>query len=203
MIAAIIHGFVLRFGLILPLGVQNFYIFSQGAVRKKYIHVVPVSLTASICDTFLILAAVLGVSALVATLEWFKLVLIVGGGIFLIYMGIQSWRASTRQSSKVQANHTIGKTIAFTVMISILNPHAILDTVGVIGTSSIQYTGWEKAAFTVSTVTVSWIWFFGLGLAGRLLGLRDKSGKLMVIMNRISAIVMWLAAVYLLKSLFA
>ncbi|WP_051587986.1 LysE/ArgO family amino acid transporter [Paenibacillus darwinianus] len=153
---------------------MGFYILSQGAIRKKYIHVVPVSLTASICDTFLILAAVLGVSALVTTLEWLKLILIVGGGIFLFYMGIQSWRASTQPSNDVLANHTIGKTVAFTVMISVLNPHAILDTVGVIGTSSIQYTGWDKIAFTASSVTVSWIWFFGLALAGRLLGLRES-----------------------------
>lgn len=31
---AIIHGIVLAFGLILPLGVQNVFIFQQGAWQK-------------------------------------------------------------------------------------------------------------------------------------------------------------------------
>ncbi len=39
------------------------------------------------------------------------------------------------------------KQILFAASVSLLNPHAILDTIGVIGTNSIQYIGSEKMGF--------------------------------------------------------
>ncbi|TMZ55245.1 amino acid transporter, partial [Klebsiella pneumoniae] len=62
MIAAFLHGIVLAFGLILPLGTQNVFVFNQGASQPKFRGAVPVILTASLCDTLLILLAVVGVS---------------------------------------------------------------------------------------------------------------------------------------------
>jgi L-lysine exporter family protein LysE/ArgO len=198
--AAWIHGFILAIGLILPLGVQNFFIFSQGALRSKFIHVVPIVLTASLCDTGLILASVLGVSALVSAVDWMRIFLVIGGSLFLIYMGIQSWRSSAQGSKQVQEPVSIKKTITFTLMISIMNPHAILDTVGVIGTSSIQYQGIDKVLFTGACIAVSWVWFFTLAFCGRIVGIKDKSGRLTGYLSKISAIVMWLAAIYLIRT---
>ncbi len=40
---AIIHGIVLAFGLILPLGVQNVFIFQQGAWQKQVWRALPPS----------------------------------------------------------------------------------------------------------------------------------------------------------------
>lgn len=53
-----IHAVVLAFGLILPLGVQNVFIFNQGLTQKKYLHALPAIITAGISDTPLIGAAV-------------------------------------------------------------------------------------------------------------------------------------------------
>ena len=63
---AIIHGIILAFGLIIPLGVQNVFVFNQGASQPN-IWRAPVVLTASICDTLLILIAVQGVSLVLLT----------------------------------------------------------------------------------------------------------------------------------------
>ncbi|MEH7748262.1 LysE family transporter, partial [Neobacillus drentensis] len=87
MISAAIHGFILAFGLILPLGVQNVFIFNQGAMQSRWIYVLPVVLTASICDTLLISLAVFGVSAVVLGITWIKMALLLGGILFLLYMG--------------------------------------------------------------------------------------------------------------------
>ncbi|MFC5450813.1 LysE/ArgO family amino acid transporter [Paenibacillus aestuarii] len=201
MISAIIHAFLLAIGLIMPLGVQNFFVFSQGAVRERWIYVLPIVLTASLCDTVLILVAVLGLSVVVLSFVWMKTLLVIGGTIFLLYMGFLSWRTKPEAKKQVQEHTRLGKMITFTMMISILNPHAILDTVGVIGTSSLSYTGAEKVAFTLTCIVVSWLWFFMLALTGRLVGLKDKSGKLIAYLNKISALVMWAAAVYLVTTL--
>lgn len=81
--------------------------------------------------------------------------------------------------------------------VSLLNPHAILDTIGVIGTSSLAYLGVEKLAFAVSCILVSWLWFLGLGIVGRMTGKLDQSGRFLLVLNKISAIVMWGTAVYI------
>lgn len=202
MFEAIIHGAILAFGLILPLGVQNVFIFNQGATQPKFVRAIPVIITASICDTFLISLAVLGVSVVVLGSFWLKTILMTLGIIFLIYMGFVTWR-SKPASEQQQTNEMLStkKQVMFAMSVSLLNPHAILDTVGVIGTSSLTYAGADKLAFASACIVVSWVWFFGLGIAGRLTGKLDKSGRFLTVLNKISAIVMWGTAIYIGSSL--
>jgi L-lysine exporter family protein LysE/ArgO len=203
MTAAFVHGFILAFGLILPLGVQNVFVFNQGALQKRFINALPVVLTASLCDTLLISLAVLGVSLVVLGSFWIKTVLLSAGIVFLLYMGWSTWKSSPgNHNNETAETFTPMKQIAFAASVSLLNPHAIMDTVGVIGTTSLNYNGAEKAAFTMACIIVSWIWFIGLATAGRITGELDKSGRFMAVFNKISALIMWVAAVYIAFSLF-
>jgi L-lysine exporter family protein LysE/ArgO len=202
MLEAILHGIILAFGLILPLGVQNVFVFNQGASQPKFVRALPVIITAAICDTLLISIAVLGVSVVVLGSYWIKTVLYIIGSLFLLYMGFVVWRAKKPQDvQEVELSFSPKKQISFAMSVSLLNPHAILDTVGVIGTSSVKYVGIEKVAFAVACIFVSWVWFAGLGITGRTLGKIDKSGKYLAVLNKISAIVMWGTAIYISSSL--
>ncbi|PFR19845.1 lysine transporter LysE [Bacillus cereus] len=199
MTEAILHGMILAFGLILPLGVQNVFVFNQGASQPIFLRAIPVVLTASICDTILILIAVQGVSLMLLTFSWLTTILYVIGFFFLIYMGWAIWKSeSTKETIEVK-KMTIKKQIIFATSVSLLNPHAILDTIGVIGTNSIQYVDGEKWAFTLSTIAVSWLWFISLALAGRMLGKVDSSGTIISMLNKISAVIIWGVALYMLK----
>lgn len=80
---------------------------------------------------------------------------------------------------------------------SLLNPHAILDTIGVIGTSSLAYTGYEKWMFTVACIIVSWIWFLSLAIVGRKIGQIDENGKFLNYLNKVSAVIIWIMALYM------
>ncbi len=198
------HGFILALGLILPLGVQNVFVFSQGACQPKLSRTLPVVLTAGVCDSLLILVAVLGVSVAVLTFLWLKLLLVTGGVGFLAYMGWITWKsAAAVEVAGDSASWPIKRQVMFALSVSLLNPHAILDTVGVIGTSSLAYSGQALAAFTAACVLVSWLWFVGLALAGRLVRALDGSGSAMRLLNRVSALIMWASGVYLLYSMTA
>lgn len=201
MINASIHGFILALGLILPLGVQNVFVFNQGALQPKWRRVLPVVLTASLCDTLLISLAVFGVSAVVLGVPWIKLLLISVGIIFLLYMGIVTWKSNPSTEDAAGQSFTPRKQIAFALSVSLLNPHAILDTIGVIGTSSLSYTGPAKIIFAASCIFVSWLWFFGLSIAGRGIGRLDQSGNFVVLLNKISAFIIWGTAGYLIITL--
>lgn len=201
MITASFHGIILAFGLILPLGAQNVFVFNQGALQAKLKGAIPVVLTASLCDTFLILLAVLGVSVVVLTVPLFQTILFSVGILFLIYMGWSIWKSEPANSSEKQQALTPKKQIIFAMSVSLLNPHAILDTIGVIGTSSIAYEGAEKWAFTISCIAVSWIWFLGLAICGKMIGKLDQTGKFLTIINKISACIIWFVAIYLIVKL--
>ena len=199
MLSAFLHGLLLSFGLILPLGPQNVFVFSQGATQPKLRRVLPVVIAAALCDTLLIAIAVLGVSTVVLTVPWIKIVLGVVGVGFLLYIGWMTWR-SDGGTSIDQAAHLwpLRRQIVFAVSVSLLNPHAILDTIGVIGTSSLAYAGGDRFAFTLACVLNSWLWFFGLAVAGRTLGSFDVVRQWL---NRASAVIMWLSAIYLVYNL--
>ncbi|MEK4978134.1 LysE/ArgO family amino acid transporter [Bacillus sp. FSL K6-6540] len=202
MIAVILHGFILALGLILPLGVQNVFVFNQGVVQPRFIRALPVMITASLCDTLLISLAVLGVSVIVLEYEWIKLTLFTLGICFLVYMGAATWRSKpSGQDPESARSFSPKKQIVFAMSVSLLNPHAVLDTMGVIGTSSLQYEGVDKMIFTVVCIAVSWLWFLGLGIAGRAAGRMDPSGRLLSALNRISAVIMWGTAAYLVLRL--
>ena len=198
---AFIHGFILAFGLILPLGAQNIFIFNQGANQPKFLKALPAIITAALADTLLISLAVLGVSVVIFNFIWIKTILLTIGFFFLIYMGWITWRSTNIQIEQTGQALSTKKQVFFATSVSLLNPHAILDTIGVIGTSSIQYLGNEKGFFALATILVSWGWFILLAALGRMVGRIDNTGKWVTRLNRISSIIIWGVAIYIGKTL--
>lgn len=195
MTQAIVHGIILAFGLILPLGVQNIFVFNQGALHPRFRSVLPVVVTAALCDTLLIGAAVGGISLLLLTLDWLIPVVYGAGVLFLLFMGWQIWSAAPAAGNTKQLSPK-GQ-IGYALSVSLLNPHALLDTVGVIGTGSLGYEGVERWGFAAATAGVSWVWFLGLAAAGRMLGRADTSGRMIRLMNQGSALLIWAIAIYM------
>ncbi|WP_075618796.1 LysE/ArgO family amino acid transporter [Paenisporosarcina indica] len=201
MISAVLHGVILAFGLILPLGVQNVFVFNQGAIHPKFSRSLPVILTAALCDTLLISLAVLGVSVLVLGIYWIKVLLLTIGILFLMYMGYVTWKSKPQINSIDAKALAPRKQIAFAASVSLLNPHAIMDTIGVIGTSSLSYSGIGKIGFAVACVVTSWIWFFALAFVGRQVGRLSNANGFLAILNKGSALIMWGTGMYLLFTL--
>jgi L-lysine exporter family protein LysE/ArgO len=197
MLEAFIHGFILAFGLIIPLGVQNIFVFNQGATQRRLFLALPSVLTASLCDTLLITLAVLGVSIVVLQVAWLKTVIFVVGFFFLLYMGWMTWNTKSSTTGDEPKQFSAKRQITFAVSVSLLNPHAIIDTIGVIGTNSLPYFGKEKLAYTLACILVSWCWFFGLAIAGHHLRRLDKNGVWLTRLNKLSAVIIWAVAIYI------
>ncbi|MBO8165318.1 MAG: amino acid transporter [Brevibacillus sp.] len=202
MISAFLHGFLLALGLILPLGAQNVFVFQQGATQPAFVRALPVILTASFCDTLLILLAVWGVSLIVLQVVWLKTLLFLGGMVFLLYMGYATWTSPAGSPAEERPEPLSPRQqVAFAASVSLLNPHAIMDTIGVIGTNSLQYDAPEKWVYTASCILVSFVWFVGLAVCGRLIGRLDRSGKWLKRINRLSALIIWGVALYMGRQL--
>ncbi|MGK8445625.1 LysE/ArgO family amino acid transporter [Staphylococcus aureus] len=199
MVTAIIHGFILAIGLILPLGAQNVFIFNQGANQPKYRYVLPAIITAGLSDSLLIIIAVVGVSIIIMSLPVLQAIIYVIGLIFLMYMA-WIWHDKPSTDGEAQIMSPM-KQVSFALSVSLLNPHAILDTIGVIGSSAALYSGSNKIAFTIACISVSWLWFFLLAILGKIVGSIDKTGKLLTIINKISSIIIIIVALMILQKL--
>lgn len=200
MLQPLIHGLLLALGLILPLGAQNVFVFNQGANQKKISKALPVIITAGLCDTFLIVIAILGVSLILISMPTLQLFIYIIGFLFLMYM---AWSLWTEKPSNIEEIEPMPakKQILFALSVSLLNPHAIMDTVGVIGTSASVYDGYDKVVFSLATISVSWIWFVFLAILGRITGKIDKSGKYIVILNKVSSIIVIIVGLIILKNI--
>ncbi|MDA8192993.1 MAG: LysE family transporter [Thermaerobacter sp.] len=120
-----------------------------------------------------------------------------------MWLGWQSWHSPVRaaQSSDTAAYWTLRRRLLHTLRASLLNPHAIMDTLVVVGGGAAAYaTPADKLAYALAAVLVSWVWFFAISLTGRGLGrLRDQTRTLRWV-NRLSAVIMWtVAGRYLVK----
>lgn len=200
MLQPIIHGILLSLGLILPLGAQNVFVFNQGANHKSLIKAAPVIITASLSDTLLISLAVLGVSVVLVSFPILQLIVYIVGLIFLLYMAWSLWHevpANLEHFDPLSSKKQIG----FALSVSLLNPHAIMDTIGVIGTNAALYSHGDKVLFSLATIAVSWLWFIFLAVAGKMLGSIDKTGKYIIIVNKLSSCIIIIIAILILKNI--
>ena len=113
-----------------------------------------------------------------------------------------AWSLWTEKPSNIEEIEPMPakKQILFALSVSLLNPHAIMDTVGVIGTSASVYDGYDKVVFSLATISVSWIWFVFLAILGRITGKIDKSGKYIVILNKVSSVIVIIVGLIILKN---
>jgi L-lysine exporter family protein LysE/ArgO len=111
-----------------------------------------------------------------------------------------TWRSEVHEDDATKRAHQwpVRRQIIFALSVSLLNPHAILDTISVIGTGSLAYAGVEQIAFTAACILNSWLWFLMLAVAGKLVG---SIGAVRKWLNRASAVIIWLSAVYLVYNL--
>lgn len=168
----------------------------QGATQSRFWRALVVVVAAALSDTLLIVLAIGGVSVVVLTVSWVKVALAVLGAGFLLYIGWLTWRSNAAgQVNAEAAAWPLGRQILFALSVSLLNPHAILDTIGVIGASSLAYDGSVRLDFAAACILNSWLWFLGLALLGRLVG---QVGAVRLWLNKASALIIWLSAGYLL-----
>ena len=202
MLDAFLYGFIFALGLIIPLGAQNIFVFNQGASQKHFYQALPVVITAGLCDTLLIVLAISGVSLIVLELAWLKTIIYVVGFLFLLYMARATWQAVPPKVDSDAKPFSTKKQIVFALSVSLLNPHAIIDTVAVIGTNSLNFIGNAKMAYTAACICVSFLWFLFLAFMGRTIHRLNTTGHLIRIINKCSSIILLAVAGYIAYQLF-
>ena len=171
---ALIEGFLLGISLIAAIGAQNLFVIRQGIKGE---HVMTTATVSSLCDLVMIGIGSLGVGSLIDTVPGLRKFAVIGGIGFLLFYALKSCLNILQGKSLALVLATDGertprsKVILSAMGFSLLNPHAVLDAVVLIGGLSAQYDIiQERAIFASGAGLASIVWFFVLGYGAKLLG---------------------------------
>lgn len=157
-----INGLLLGLSLIMALGPQNIFLIRQASLRQHAI------LSAMVCffsDLILISASVVGLKDLLESKTYLRTSMIWFGVAFLLYYGscaLKSALSSALPPSEKEQNRTTRRQIIFLALgFSLLNPHAVIDSLVLIGGGSGQFPGQEHI-FLLGVLSSSLVWFSAL-----------------------------------------
>ncbi|KTD34388.1 LysE family transporter [Legionella moravica] len=161
------NGLLLGLSLIMALGPQNVFLIKQGARRN---HATLSAAVCFICDIILACASVAGLHQILLAHPTLKIWLVWFGTAFLLYYAIKAFRSAfthhKKESDKAHQPHNRVQIVLFALGFSLLNPHAIIDTLVIIGSGSSQFPH-NKMAFLLGVISSSLLWFSSLTVTTR------------------------------------
>lgn len=161
------NGLALGFSLIMALGPQNVFLIRQGVARS---HAILSATICFICDLVLVSASVTGLREVLTLYPSFQQWMMGFGVLFLLYYGSQaitkSFFKKTTQSGQAKELPSRFKIVLLALGFSLLNPHAIIDSLVIIGSGSSQFPEHEYA-FLMGVITSSLLWFTSLTFTTR------------------------------------
>ncbi|MCC3763390.1 LysE family transporter [Glycomyces sp. TRM65418] len=195
MTAAFFTGLALGLALIVPIGAQNVFVFGQ-AVTLGMPRALWAVVGAAACDTLLIVLGAAGTSALLNSVPGLRPAMLLAGALFLTYLGVKSLRTRPAELDDQSGVWSRGQVLRRTAAVSLLNPHAILDTVGVLGAAITAQAVATRVPFAVGAVIASWTWFLVLATAAHAMR-RFLTKERRVWFDRVSGLILLVFAVWL------
>jgi L-lysine exporter family protein LysE/ArgO len=128
-----------------PIGVQSFVVMNQG-LRVGYPKVMVGIATASLCDILLIVLGAAGASALLVTPGNERLLISIGV-LFFLAIGVTTLCSSPEKETEVKSRTHVGAMIAQTVGVSLENPHAVFETVDLLGGAIAVQSAGDRLGF--------------------------------------------------------
>ncbi|GGY20284.1 LysE/ArgO family amino acid transporter [Paludibacterium paludis] len=158
-------AFGLAFAQIVGIGPQNAYVLRQGIARS---HVGLIVLVCIVCDIVLMSCGVFGMGGVIAGVPGLVRVLAWGGAGFIFWLGFKAFRAAfARQHGALSLDGNVERerraVCRTLLMVTLLNPYALLDTIVLIGGVSSAYGKHNQVSFLIGSTLASACWFVALG----------------------------------------
>ena len=195
--SSFVTGFALGFSLLIAIGAQNAFVLRQGLLRQ---HVFAVVLFCAVADMALIVPGVGGLSLLIADFAArYEAVLFGLAAIWLTGYGVMRLRSAIRANAVITADaagsDSLTAVLTTGAVLTFGNPHVYLDTVVLVGTVSVRFTGMDKLAYGIGAATASFVFFFALGYGASLLAPQMQRPNAWRVLDTIIAVVMFAIAI--------
>lgn len=162
-----LNGLLLGLSLIIALGPQNIFLIKQGAQKN---HAILSAVICFICDLILIYSSIAGLHELLLLRPVLQTWMMLLGTGFLLFYSAKTLTSALSKSLDTQENtyqpRSRTQIIFLALGFSILNPHAIIDSLVIIGGGSSGYPNQEHI-FLLGVLTSSFIWFSSLTFTAR------------------------------------
>lgn len=161
----VIKGLLLMMSVIVAIGPQNAFILRQ-AVRREHAWMVAAIMLSG--DIIMVSLGEFGIGQLLEGLPWIKLSLTLLGAAYIFNFGFGVFRQIRQPKTlTADASSTRNNILVGALAVTFLNPHAIFDTVILVGTLALQFRGNDKTAFMLGAMMGSTLWFFGVAWVGQ------------------------------------
>lgn len=161
------NGLLLGFSLIMALGPQNVFLIRQGALKR---HAALSAIVCFLCDVILISGSIAGLNHILEKHPVFQQWIIWFGAAFLFFYGGRALYSAFKNQSAPSSNDDLSpdrwQILLLALGFSLLNPHAIIDSLVIIGGGSAQFPE-HQYAFLCGVLTASLLWFSSLTITTR------------------------------------
>ncbi|ATF42290.1 amino acid transporter [Weissella paramesenteroides] len=193
----IIKGMMIGFAFVAPIGMQNLYVFNNAltnSFRRSLVYV----LFVWIADSLFSLAAFFGMGAIISSVTWLRLLVMLVGGLLVIWIGWGILRSADGVQLNAHQNKLPVKQAFMTAFIvSWANPQALIDGSLLLG--ALRGTLAKDAVwpFIIGVIMATFIWFNTITILMNLLKERLPK-KVLVWVNIISGLIVLIYGAYLL-----
>ncbi len=151
--------------VIVAIGPQNAFLLRQAVRGEQAWQTAGIFLFG---DVTMVCLGGFGIGHLLERWPMVKLLLTVLGALYVLWFGIGVFRQFLHPKIlTVDTSSGNQAVIASALAVTFLNPHAIFDTVILVGTLALQFQGVAKFVFMSGAIVGSTIWFFGVAWAGQ------------------------------------
>lgn len=188
-----VEGFFLQASLIFALGAQNLFVLESGLKRQ---HPVTISVTCFLCDLTLIMIGVAGTASVISEFHQFKIFFGLLGIVFMLIYGLSKLRSSEiPEKEAIRLGHTVRRSILLSITFSILNPHAYLDAIILIGGYSTKYDILTERVFLgLGAAIFSLVWFLTLSYGASIMKPLLQNPQYMRLISGFTGVVLILLA---------
>ncbi len=158
-LAIYLAGIVLGLGLIFPIGPINLFVIRQ-SISLGWRQAWPAVLAIAINDTIMIAGGAIAGTVATSWIAELHRPLMLAGALYLAVLGVRYVRAT--ESAVDPASEpaaSLRQRILLTIGIVWLNPHALMDAFGVLGTAIGTREPEVRLAFALGVISASWIWY--------------------------------------------
>ncbi|SCB96542.1 LysE/ArgO family amino acid transporter [Weissella bombi] len=196
-LGTLIKGMMIGFAFVAPIGMQNLYVFNNAltnSFKRSLIYV----LFVWIADSLFSLAAFFGMGAIISSVTWLRLLVMLVGGGLVIWIG---W-GILRSANNVQLNTTgnnlpVKQAFITAFIVSWANPQALIDGSLLLGALRGTLEQVQVWPFIIGVITATFIWFNTITIVMNILKERLPK-KVLVWVNILSGIIVLGYGTYLL-----
>ncbi len=196
---SIVKGIIVGLTVAIPLGPTGCLCLDYG-LRRGFWQSVAAGIGAALADTLFALVALMGVSAIAGWIERLQMGLALGGGAFLIYLGVKKMLSPPPQTLQVAEGPGRKAAFATTFLFTLANPMTIIGMTALMATIGLSAGSapWTIGAFVLGGVYVGAIvWYLFLSGLSTVLR-RSLSFRIVAALQRFSGGLILVMGLFLL-----